>query len=160
MALPARRGWPEDSLRTLRKAEEARREKRAGWAIGDFIIIVAVVMAYLWALDFKSRALLRLERLTERAARLEAICRRLRAEIAVLSSPTSLREAARRAGLRPPEDGGEVDFLVVAPIGRGGEEEATGERASSEREEPSTRRRGEKEGGQWKEETDGTGWAR
>ena len=114
MALPARRDWPEDAEEALAKARRARDAKRAAVLLWDVLIVAGLAVAYLWALDCRSRALSRLERAIDKAAQLEKICREIRAEIAVLSSPASLKEAAERSGMRPPKEG-EVDFLIVLP---------------------------------------------
>ena len=113
MALPAREGWPGEE--TLRKAERARQAKRTGALVWEVLILAGLAAAYLWALECRSRALMRAERASKEVARLEALCRQLRAEIAVLSSQASLERTAKEAGLSPPEDG-RVDFLVVPPL--------------------------------------------
>jgi len=115
MALPARKEWPEDAKETLVKAKRARDAKRAAALLWDVLIVAGLAVAYLWALDCRSKALSRLERVAERATELTRICRELQAEIAILSSSASLKEAAESVGMRPPEEG-EVDFLVVLPF--------------------------------------------
>lgn len=117
MALPARKDWPEGAEEALRKARRAKKAKRVAVLLSDVVIMAVLAAAYLWALDCRSKALRRFERVRERIVEVEKICQELKNELACLSSSDRIGRAAARAGLRKPDDT-EVQFLFVLPLWR------------------------------------------
>ena len=98
-----------------------RRRRRVPFLLFALLLVAAIVVGLVSAQALVAQESFRMADLSAEADRLEASYGRLRLEVAELSSPDRIVDAARKAGLVLPE---EVEELRLPAIG-GGSSDAT-----------------------------------
>lgn len=120
MAVPAPKVPKARPIAPVRRARPAprpiHRRRRVPFLLFSLLMVAATVVGLVSAQALVAQESFRIADLSAEADRLEASYGRLRLEVAELSAPDRIVEAARKAGLVLPE---EVEVLRLPAVGRG-----------------------------------------